>query len=344
MKKRIVIVTVAFVLLALIALLFYRQRMEREGALITTGIVEGTEINLSSKIPGRIAAICCKEGDPVLSGARAVMLESRELEALVRQAEAGVDRSQADVASAEAAVTDAKAALKGAESEIASAEAVVEKSRVTRDDAAKEMHRVEALFKEQLVAEQALDKAAATHAVSVAEYESSRSLLASAQSRKSAAAARLNAAVSQLEAAKRRVLEAEANLAYHRSLLDDTQILSPVAGTVVFRAFEAGETVNPGITIMTIVDMASLFVRADIDETRIAGIALNDTARISVEGASGTVIEGRVSEIGRYADFATQRDVVRGRQDIRTFRVKIPFEDRTGMLKPGMTVMITFPK
>jgi hypothetical protein len=51
-----------------------------------------------------------------------------------------------------------------------------------------------------------------------------------------------------------------------------------------------------------------------------------------------------VSEIGRYAEFATQRDVTRGRQDIKTFRIKIRVADSHGMLKPGMTVEVKIPR
>jgi hypothetical protein len=56
------------------------------------------------------------------------------------------------------------------------------------------------------------------------------------------------------------------------------------------------------------------------------------------------VFKGKVSELGRYAEFATQRDVTRGRQDIKTFRVKINIEDSAGLLKPGMTVEVEIPQ
>jgi len=59
---------------------------------------------------------------------------------------------------------------------------------------------------------------------------------------------------------------------------------------------------------------------------------------------SGKAFRGKVSEIGRYAEFATQRDVTRGRQDIKTFRVKIKIDDKEGILKPGMTVSVEIPK
>lgn len=58
---------------------------------------------------------------------------------------------------------------------------------------------------------------------------------------------------------------------------------------------------------------------------------------------SGRTFGGRVVEINRYAQFATQTDVTRGRQDIKTFKVRIAVTDQSGYLKPGMTVGVDIP-
>jgi hypothetical protein len=52
------------------------------------------------------------------------------------------------------------------------------------------------------------------------------------------------------------------------------------------------------------------------------------------------IFKGTVSEMGRYAEFATQKDVSKGRQDIKTFKIKITVPDSGGFLKPGMTVQV----
>jgi HlyD family secretion protein len=72
-------------------------------------------------------------------------------------------------------------------------------------------------------------------------------------------------------------------------------------------------------------------------------VVLDGRASVTAEGLPGRVFKGKISEIGRYAEFATQRDVVRGREDIKTFRVKVRVEDPDGLLKPGMTVEVAIP-
>jgi HlyD family secretion protein len=107
---------------------------------------------------------------------------------------------------------------------------------------------------------------------------------------------------------------------------------------------EKGETVSSGMTIITIVDTDNLYVRVDIEETLIGYAVLGGEAFITADGIPNKVFEGRVSEIGRYAEFATQRDVTRGRQDIKTFRIKIRVADSQGLLKPGMTTEVKIPR
>src|SRR5271156_1204078 len=56
------------------------------------------------------------------------------------------------------------------------------------------------------------------------------------------------------------------------------------------------------------------------------------------------IFTGRVMAIGQEGEFATERDVRRGRQDIRTFYVKVQALQAEGELKPGMTAEVTFPR
>jgi hypothetical protein len=53
---------------------------------------------------------------------------------------------------------------------------------------------------------------------------------------------------------------------------------------------------------------------------------------------------GQVMAIGQEGQFATETDVRRGRQDIRTFYVKVRVLQATGQVKPGMTVEVAFAR
>lgn len=222
-----------------------------------------------------------------------------------------------------AAAAQARAGVARAEANIKSSEAGVERARLQMEEAGRQSERARELFRKGFISKADLDLAVSGYETSTAAHRAS---------------------MSQLDSAKAGLMEAAATLAFNKARLDDTIIKAPLTGTVIFRAVEKGETVAPGAAILTIADMDNLYVRTDIDENSIGNVALNADAAINAEGLPGRIFKGKVSEIGRYAEFATQRDVAHGRQDIKTFRVKIRLDDTKGQLKPGMTVEVEIKK
>ncbi len=342
--KRVIVPLSVVLAACAVFMVVYLFRSKEVPALHATGIIDGIEVNLSPKVAGRISRVRCQEGETVKEGQAVITLESDDVKASVEQAIAGVERARADIRVAEASIGSGKATVLGAEAEMKSAAADVEKAHVQMEQSKREAERRKDLYEKNLIARESFDQMVAVYDGSVAAYDSSKEKLNAARSKKDAAVGQWNAAVSQMNSSRARLKEAEANVGFYRSKLNDMIITTPVNGTVIFKAFEKGETVGPGVTILTVVDLNSLYARIDVDETNIGDIVLNGPAVVTVEGVAGGVFKGRISEIGRYAGFATQRDVVRGREDIKTFRVKVRVVDPSGILKPGMTVDVGIPK
>lgn len=343
MKKKILFIGLAVVIVVATSL-FLSNKGKKAETITTAGIVEGTEVNLSSKIPGRISEFCCKEGDRVSGGHTLVKLESDDIKASVEQATAGVLRAKADIASSEAAVKNSEANLKSAEAEIESAHAEAEMAKAQMQEAEKEMNRAEFLYKRELISNREVDLAMTSKDATSASYNASEARVKAARSKRDAALSQLNSYQSLLASARARLREAEASLSLQNARMDDTVIKTPISGTVVLKAMETGEVVSPGITILSIVDLEDLWVRIDLEETLIGFVNIGKEVAVRVDGMPGVTFHGTVAEIGREADFATQRDVTRGRQDIKTFGIKIKTMDKTGTLKPGMTVTVEIPR
>lgn len=345
-KKSLTRLAVALVLIACViaVLIIILGRGKKEDSIHVTGMMDGVEVNLAPKIAGKISWICCNEGDNVKSGQRAITLDSSDVQASVEQAAAGVQKAEADIKTAQASIENSRANLLSAEADIKSAMADSRMAQAQMEQAKKDAGRAKKLYKQNFISAQSRDQAETAYLTNKASYDSALGKLDSARSRKQAAATQLDASESQLGSAKAALGQAQANLAYNKALLGYTIINSPVDGTVIFKSLESGETVGPGETIMTVVDLNSLYARVDIDETKIGSVVLGGPAYITVDGMPGKTFAGEVTEIGRYAEFATQRDVVRGREDIKTFRVKIRVKDTKGLLKPGMTVEADIPE
>jgi HlyD family secretion protein len=337
-------VAAALLLIAGVAYYAIYGSKQADTSVRTSGIVEGPEVNLAPKAAGRISEICCNEGDHVQRNQVVIRLESDDLAAAVEQSKAGVEQARANIGVAESSIRYAWANIESAEAEIKAVQADTKKAKVQMDDSNTKLARLQALFQQQFISQEALDTSATAHAALVADYSSQKSKLIEAQYKRDASSAQLSTAKNQLQLAHSDLKQSQATLAYNQAKLADMAIATPISGTVVFKALEKGETVSPGVTVLTVVDLASLYARVDVDETLVDKIAVGGDVTIRTEGTSGKQFKGKISEIGRYAEFATQKDVTSGRQDIKTFRVKIAFQEPAGLLKPGMTVDVEIAK
>lgn len=322
---------------------WFISRTQAPRGIHTTGTVEGVEVNVAAMIPGTIVKENFVEGDTVEQGEVIVELESAELRSELQQAKATLQKARADVDVERALIETATANADAAEADIENAEAEIERAKADLEEKRTERDRNQALFDQGIGTKSDLDVAVTAYNSALATLRAAQANAASARSRKNAATAQLTSARNQLKAAHAQAEVAEASVAVAQAKLDYTVIRSPIAGTVVYKALEQGETANPGVTILTLVDMQSLYVRVDIDQTNVTQITLGQPAEIRVQGYPDRVFHGVVAEIGSYAEFATQKDVTRGRQDIKTFKVRIDVTDANGLLKPGMTVIVDIP-
>lgn len=299
MKTRTMIVL--FILLTLVlsfaAFPFFRKPPE-SNYIERIGIIEATEVHLSSKIAERIEALPYEEGDPVPVNAVAVRLDEREIAAQVAQAEANVQRGEAG---------------------LVNARAQIEKAKATLEDARRNIDRLSSLRQEGLVSDSDWD---------------------SARTRLELAGAELKAAEAEARSAAAELKQRQANLNLVEIRLKETEIHAPIGGVVTLKAFEAGEMVSPGATILTLIDPNSVWARVNLEEGEVGKVRIGARAEIFVRSLPTRAFDGKVSEVGAEGGFATQRDVTRGRQDIKTFRVKVRALSPEGLLKPGMTASV----
>lgn len=215
----------------------------------------------------------------------------------------------------------AEANLEVAKANLLTLRAEVEKAKVKVEDTKRDLDRISRLFQKNLVSQNDLDKAKTNYDL---------------------AAADLNKAQAQETLAAASVKQSEAALSLAKENLKDTVIISTVSGVVTLKAFEPGEMVPAGVTILTVVDTKNIWVRTDVEETAVAKIKLGDIACVKVDAIPKVAFKGKVVEINSEGEFATQRDVRRGKQDIKTFRIKVKIDEPKGILKPGMTATVIF--
>jgi HlyD family secretion protein len=154
--------------------------------------------------------------------------------------------------------------------------------------------------------------------------------------------AKLDIAENAFEQAEAQVQVSQASLDRALDQLDKCTIRSPMDGIVTALNSEEGENVvigtmnNPGTIIMVISDLSAMEIEAEVDETDIAQVGLDQSVEIVLDAFPDTTFEGKVIQIGnspKSSSFGTS-------DQITNFMVKILILDRVENIKPGMTASV----
>ncbi|TSK08634.1 MAG: efflux RND transporter periplasmic adaptor subunit [Geobacter sp.] len=109
-----------------------------------------------------------------------------------------------------------------------------------------------------------------------------------------------------LESARMEQSVNRAGLGFARSKVGDTMIYAPQDGVIITRDLEKGATVTPGMAIFTIADPGTVWVKANVDEALLKGIAVGNSALITLRSSAGHPCEGKVARLGRESDRVTE--------------------------------------
>lgn len=110
--------------------------------------------------------------------------------------------------------------------------------------------------------------------------------------------------------AERQQVAAEKQLGYQQELLADTLIPAPFNGLVTKRNHDPGDVVTPGASILDLVETNEVWVSAWVDETAMAPLRTNQSARVVFRSEPAKAYPGRVARLGRQTDPETREFVV----------------------------------
>ena len=286
--------------------------------LVANGTIEATEVEVSSKLPGRIAQLLVKEGDTVQANQIIARLDASEIEAEVAQHQAAWARAEAQLKELLAGsrveeIEEARANLQQAEDNL----------KLAKDD----WDRFDNLFKEGAISAQERDRAKNKVEVAVSQVKAARERYQMI---------RIGPRPEVIEAARHERDRTRAALGAAQVRLRDSTILAPLAGTVMTKRAEQGEIVNPGFPIVVLIDPDDLWLRVYIPESEIGLMKLGQLASIAVDSFPKRKFEGKVIEISPKAEF-TPRTVQTKKERVNlVFGVKISLDNRERLLKPGM--------
>lgn len=336
-------------ILLLIALGWYFFTTPHFSDLQLIGTVDANEVIVSSRIPGRIQTLTVDEGDDVHAGQLIATIQSDDLAAARKAAEAAAASQKYKVQ--QASDTERQTAggtssqVRNAEAQLRAAQAAQAQAQAQYEHQEADTKRTVVLAAQGVMSEQSREEA-------VTSLNAARAAVDNAKQNVSAAEASLKVTIAntiQAQAAAKTVAATRSDMKNAQALLTQAevqlgyaQVLAPVSGKVNVRATREGEVVAAGTPIVTITDLTQTWVYAPLPETEADSVQIGDSLRVVMPG--GDTIQGKVIAKSAEADFATQRDVSRRKRDIKTIRLKLLIDNPGMRFVPGMIAEVYIPK
>lgn len=310
-KKSIIRLLIVAVAVAVAALLVWQMLKDDglgEGFASGNGRVEATEIDVATKLPGRLMEVLVDEGDFVEPGQVIARMNTDTLEAELAQA-------NAQVRQAENALQTARAIVAQRQSEQTTAEAVVQQRQAEVEAAQKRYQRTAALAQRNAVSRQQLDDDLAARQSAEAALAASRSQVLSAEAGIKSARSRVVEAESAIAAAKAGVARIQADI-------EDSVLKADRLARVQYRVAQPGEVLDAGYKIVNLVDLTDVYMTFFLP-TRDAGrVGIGDAAHIVLDAASEYVIPARVSYVSSVAQFTPKTVETESEREKLMFRIK----------------------
>jgi HlyD family secretion protein len=331
-------VTVVIVGIALFAWRSMQSKGLPEGFASGNGRIEAVDIDIATKVAGRVKEVLVEEGDFVTAGQVLARMDTATLEAQQREAKARLRQ-------AENAVGTARSQVAQRQSEKAAARARVEQRRAEVDGAKKRLARSEALESKQ--------------AVAAAQVDDDRAAFLGAQAMLHAAEADVKAVDAAIATARSQVISAESDIEVARATLerieadlDDSVLKAPRAGRVQYRVAQAGEVLGAGGKVLNMIDLADVYMNFFLPTAAAGRIDIGSEVRLILDAAPQYVVPAKVSFIADVAQFTPKTVETTLEREKLMFRVRarIPAEllekyiDRVKTGLPGVAYVRLDPE
>lgn len=240
-------------------------------------------VPVNCRVRGYINEIRFEEFQPVHKGDTLIVIDDSELRL-------NVARAQADLQNALASRTVADSDVALSMSNVAVSEASIAEAKVLADLAAAELSRHEKLLESEAVTVQQYDAAKADYEAKAARCEMLKRQRTAAADMADVSRSKVSNAVAAIDIARAMLATAELDLSY-------SVIVAPCDGYASRKEVQVGQLVQPGQTLLDIVDTGELWVTANYKETQLSHIDVGSPVRIEVDAFPDIKFRGEVKSI-----------------------------------------------
>ena len=308
-----------------------------DGIAAGNGRIEAVEIDIATKLAGRLDEVLVEEGDFVTRGQIVAQMNTDVLEAQLREAEAQKRESQVNIRTAQSQVAQRQ-------SELTAAMAVVKQREAELEVAKRDRSRAEALAERDAATRQQLDVARAT-------FYGAEATLAAAKAQVAAAEAAVATAESQVIGAESSVDAWQATVERYQADIEDSSLVAPRDGRIQYRVAQSGEVLSAGGTVVNMIDLMDVYMTFFLPTSEAGRLRIGSEARVVLDAAPQYVAPAEVSFVADVAQFTPKTVETAEERQKLMFRVKAHIapellrehiqDVKTGL--PGMAYVKTHP-
>jgi len=289
-----------------------RQRLDITVTATSTGTIKSDrEAKITAQRIGRITRLYFDEGDIVKEGQVVAELDSDEAYYNMRLSEATLSKTRFILDQMRASYESMKVDI----------EKNIEKAKAVMNEVDNRRKRLLELKERGYVTEMDVDMVQKEYEVAKANLDST---IASREN--------LRAKESEIRAQEEVVKEALNSFNLAKLNYEYSFIRSPISGVITSRPVKIGEGVNKGSLVATIVSTESMYIEAFIDEADVARVRTGQVVNVTMDSYPGRIFRGEVYRISPV--------VLGGKQETRTFEVRVRLTEGDVHIKPGMSADI----
>jgi membrane fusion protein (multidrug efflux system) len=320
-RKRLLAALGAVVLFAGVGYGTYWYAVGRHYESTNDAYLGADSVTIAPKVSGYVTQVAVGDNQKVKAGDVLVRIDPRDYQT-------ALDSAKADLENAQATAANIDAQLKEQQATIAQAQAAVDFSQ-------QEFNRYNDL--------------ARSGAGSAQRQQQAQSDLAQRRATLAAAQAHIDVLKTQRQQADAAIAAKTAALDQAQINLAQTTLTAPVDGVVGDRSVRAGQLVQPGTRLLTVVPMQNVYLVANFKETQTGKMHPGQSVTVDIDSFPGHPIKGTVDSLapGTGAQFALlppENATGNFTKIVQRVPVKIvldPKDPLTADLRPGLSVTAT---
>ena len=341
MKRALILMgALAVALLVALVLRVRHLRAAEHGPAGGSGVIEGVDVNVTSRIAARITKVNVREGDVVKPGDVLVELDCIDQNAALAQATAQLAAAQENFHAAQSNASSASQNASGASRNVGAASSQVDVLVAQEALTRVELARTEALVRSGTLSQSALDEARSKDAALLSQIAAQNDVESMNKNQAGALRASGAQARSQVGAARDNVTDATAGVARADIAVGECRLVAPRNAMVVTRNLEPGEPVQAGTNVLALTDVTEARTRFYLPNAELAAAAPGRKARVIADAYPGQTFEGTIFYVSPRAEFTPRNVQTREDRERLVYAVEVRIPNADMRLRSGMPVEV----